>query len=406
MEIRPIKPEEKILTDKIESIAFLIKRDFSADGDTGKESRDTGIRTGEDADAYKTGRAAFDEDGKLCSCLQLIPFDVSFDGGSVPMGGIGGVASLPEEREKSSIRSIFEYSIKEMYEKGYVFSYLYPFSPSFYRKFGYELNMNVVIYNIPLSYFKRFTQSGKLKMHVKEMDASEIKQVYDEYIKYTNLAVIRTDKLWKRFLENDPYKDNVFLYIWYNADNKARGYVKFSTEAVPGSKYTMNVHELVWLDRGAFEGIFAFLGKLTAQMERMIWKAPSYVNLLPLFPEPFDMKQEVRTYGMNRIINVEKALGLMSVPEGAGEVIIGVEDSFFPANSGSYSMEWDNGRLSAERTNKNPDMYCDVQALSQLVTGFLTVEELELAGRLDVKSNGKLLAKVFPRKKLFIGNYF
>ena len=142
MEIRPVKPEEKILTDKIESVAFLIKRDFSVDADAG-------IKTGEDADAYKTGRAAFDENGKMCSCLQLIPFDVSFDGGSVPMGGIGGVASLPEEREKSSIRSIFEYSIKEMYEKGYVFSYLYPFSPSFYRKFGYELNMNVIIYNIP-----------------------------------------------------------------------------------------------------------------------------------------------------------------------------------------------------------------------------------------------------------------
>lgn len=399
MEIRAIKPEEKILTEKIESIAFLFKRDFNAAEEMGKGSAET-------AEAYKTGRAAFDENGKMCSCLQLMPFDATFDGSSVLMGGIGGVASLPEEREKSSIRGIFEYSMKEMYDKGYIFSYLYPFSPSFYRKFGYELNMNTVIYSIPISDFKQFTQSGKLKMYTEDMDASGIRSIYEGYIKDKNLAVIRTDKLWKRFLEKDPYKDNVFLYIWYDRNGEARGYIKFSIDPVPGSKSNMAVNELVWLDREAFTGIFAFIGRLTAQMERMIWKAPSFVNLLPMFPEPFDIKQEIRTNGMNRIVNVEKALGLMSVPEGTGEVVIGVEDSFFPINSGSYRIEWDNGRHSAGRTRKSPDMTCDVQALSQLATGYLTIEELKLAGRLDIKGNEKQLSRVFTGKKLFINNYF
>ena len=399
MEIRSIKPEEKILTEKIESIAFLFKRDFSVAGETGNGSEEA-------AEAYKTGRAAFDEDGKMCSCFQLMPFDVSFDGGSVPMGGIGGVASLPEEREKSSIRGIFEYSMKEMYEKGYVFSYLYPFSHFFYRKFGYELNMTVINYSIPLSDFKQSIQTGKLKMYTKDMDACEIKSVYEEYIKDKNLAVKRTDKLWKRFLEKDPYKDGVYLYIWYDANNRARGYIQFSSCAIPGSKSNMQVSELVWLDRGAFEGIFAFVGRLTAQMERMIWKAPSFVNLLPLFPEPYDVKQEIMTCGMNRIVNVEKALRLMYVPEDAGEVVIGVEDSFFPVNSGNYRIAWENGVHSVGRSGKSPDMSCDVQTLSQLVTGFLTVEELKLAGRLDIKENEKLLSKVFTRKKLFINNYF
>ncbi|HEX2946248.1 MAG TPA: GNAT family N-acetyltransferase [Clostridia bacterium] len=406
MEIRPIKPEEKIMTEKIESIAFLFKKDFNAVQNNGKESDDLSKGSEEKADAYKTGRAAFDENGKMCSCLQLMPFEVQFDGSIVPMGGIGGVASLPEEREKSSIRSIFEHSMQEMYEKGYVFSFLYPFSHPFYRKFGYELNMTPVSYNIPLADFKHFTQSGRLKMYTKDMDSSDIKSVYNEYIKDKNLAVIRTGKLWDMFLEKDPYKDNVYLYIWYDKIGKARGYIQFSANPAYESKCNMLVSELIWLDREALSGIFAFIGKLTAQMDRMIWRAPSFLNLLPLFPEPYDIKQEKLTRGMNRIVNVEKALGLMSVPEGAGEVVIGVEDSFFPVNSDSYRVEWDNGRLSADRTNAEPDMLCDVQALSQLVTGFLSVEELKLAGRLDIKRNEKLLVKVFPKKKLFISNYF
>lgn len=406
MDIRPIKPEEKIFTEKIESVAFLIKRDFSAVQDKGKESGDTGNGSKEAADAYKTGRAAFDENGKMCSCLQLIPFDVQFDGGIVPMAGIGGVASLPEEREKSGIRSIFEYAMQEMYEKGYVFSFLYPFSHTFYRKFGYELNMTPVSYSIPLADCRHFTQSGRLKMYTKDMDASEIKSVYNEYIKDKNLAVIRTDKLWDGFLEKDPYKDNVYLYVWYDKNGSARGYIQFSANAAYESRCNMLVSELIWLDREALAGIFSFLGKLTAQMDRMIWRAPSFLNLLPLFPEPYDIKQEKLTRGMNRIVNVEKALALMHMPECAGEVVIGVEDSFFPANSGSYYISWENGTHSVERTDKAPDMSCDVQALSQLVTGFLTVEELELAGRLDIKGNEKQLAKVFARKKLFINDHF
>lgn len=399
MEIRPIKPEEKILADKIDSIAFLYKRDFSTVADTDKES-------GEAANIYKRYRAAFDETGKMCSCLQLIPFDINFDGKSVPMGGIGGVATLPEEREKSGIRGIFEYSMNEMYENGYVFSYLYPFSHSFYRKFGYELNMTSVSYSIPLTDFRQLKQSGRLVMYTKDMDASQIKSVYGEYIKDKNLAVIRTDYLWERFLEKDAYKDNVFLYIWYDRHGKARGYIQFSASSVFESKCNMQVNELIWLDREALTGIFAFLGRLTAQMDKMIWRAPSFVNLLPLFPEPYDIKQEILTRGMNRIVNVEKALGLMTAPEGAGEVVIGVEDSFFPVNSGNYRIEWNDGRHTAERTKKDPDMFCDVQALSQLLTGFLTVEELKLAGRLDIAGDEKQLSKVFPKKKLFINNSF
>lgn len=403
MEIRPIKPEEKILKDKIQSIAFLYKEDFDKKKDDPLESQDE----------YKTCRAAFDDTGKMCSCLEMIPFHVSFDGSVVPMGGIGGVASLPEERDNKYIRSIFNYVMQEMYDKGYVFSYLYPFSHKYYRKFGYELNMTTTNYSIPAASFRQFEQTGKLKLYTNDMDPCEIISCYEKYIRDKNLSVIRTDRLWKKFFEKDPYKDNVYLYIWYNTLGEAEGYIQFHTEKSDTAMKIMHVHELIWINREAFNGILSFVGALTAQIETLSWRSPSYVNLLPLFHEPYDIKQEIVTYGMNRIVNVEKAFNYMTLPEGSGEITIAVDDGFFPVNSGSYTIKWDNESHTVKKDQGQGDLmqnqavlYCDVQTLSQLVTGFTGVDELKLAGKIDIKGNEKLLSRIFTKKELFINNYF
>ena len=86
----------------------------------------------------------------------------------------------------------------------------------------------------------------------------------------------------------------------------------------------------MWLDTEALEGIFAFMGKFGSQVKNLIWKAPPFVKLLPFFAEPYDIGQEIHMYGMNRIVNVQKAFELMSLPEGKGEIVIRVEDDFFP----------------------------------------------------------------------------
>ena len=387
----------------------MFKRDFSKGRERRRETPDGAQQLVNDG--YKTGRAAFDDNGKMCSCFDLIPYSVIFDGSEAKMGGIGGVASLPEEREKKYIRNIFEYAMNEMYEGGYVFSYLYPFSHIYYRKFGYELNMTTIKYNIPVSSFRQFTQTGRISMVADDAERQIVRALYEEFIKDKNLAVVRTDKLWKKRFDSDPYRDNVFLYVWYNRHDEARGYIQYNTEKSGGIKAGIVVRELVWLDTEALKGIFAFLGKFGSQVENFIWKAPSFTNLLPFFDEPYEIGQEINLFGMNRIVNVQKAFELMTLPRGKGEVVIRVEDAFFPVNTGNYRIAWNSGDRSVEKTDikeshAGPDLSCDVQSLSQLVTGFLTPDELEFAGKIAVNGNREALAEIFRKKRLFINNYF
>ena len=181
--------------------------------------------------------------------------------------------------------------------------------------------------------------------------------------------MIRTEDLWNRRFDNDPYRDNVYLYIWYNSHNEARGYIQYHTEKSGDIKVNFVVRELVWLDTEALEGIFAFMGKFGSQVKNLIWKAPPFVKLLPFFAEPYDIGQEIHMYGMNRIT-------------------------------------WEDGSRSVEKADAEPDLVCNVQSLSQLITGFLTPDELEFAGRITINDKRNVLADVFRHKKLYINDYF
>jgi predicted acetyltransferase len=398
MEVRPIKPEERIYLSKIQSIAFEFTRDFS-EYDQNPEKFQKG---------FETGRAAFDDSGKMCSGMELIPYQVRFDGNTVQMGGIGGVVTLPEERRKGYIRKVFEYVMEEMYEKGYVFSYLYPFSHEYYRKFGYELNMANMECTLPFSVFGSLKPAGTVRMFVPGMDTTDITTVYNQYIQDKNLSVVREQRHWDRFFEKDPYKTNVFLYVWYDEEGRAKGYFQYSVDKSDKTRMEpdMRVHEFVWLDGEAFTGMIAFLNQFASRFHNLLFKMPQFENILPFLPEPYKVEQQIRTQGMNRVVNVRKALELMKVPCGSGEAVIEVNDYFFAKNTAKYLVSWESGKSSVCVTDKAPDLVCGINHFSQLVTGFLTVPQLRAAGRIEAAGDMNKLNKLFVPKSLFLGDFF
>jgi predicted acetyltransferase len=398
VEIRPIKPAERIQLSKIQGIAFLFTQDFS-EYEQNPEKFEKG---------YETGRAAFDDSGKMCSGLELIPYHVRFDGNTVPMGGIGGVASLPEERKKRYIRKVFEYCTEEMYEKGVVFSYLYPFSHEYYRKFGYELNLTGIECAVPFSSLSHFRQTGDVRMFVPGMETSDIISVYRQFIQDKNLSVVREQKHWERFFGKDPFKTNIFLYVWYDGEGVAKGYFQYSVERNEKNRQEQNmkIHEFIWLNGEAFAGMLAFLNGFYPQFRNLFLRLPHFADILSFFPEPYKVEQHIRTQGMNRVVNVRKALQLMKAPSGSGEAVIEVEDPFFPRNSGRYLVVWEDGKSGVAESDREPDMICSVNDLSQLITGFATVSQLHTAGRIEAKRGFDRLDKLFAKKKLFLNDHF
>ena len=72
---------------------------------------------------------ALSDDGKiLYGCVNSREYTCRFDGGAYKLGGIGGVSTLPPYRHNGAIRAGLSASLRDMYEKGFTVSYLFPFS--------------------------------------------------------------------------------------------------------------------------------------------------------------------------------------------------------------------------------------------------------------------------------------
>ena len=82
---------------------------------------------------------AFDEDGTMMAKIIDNKYDFYFDGQVIPCGGIGGVSTLPEYRDRGAVREIFRALLPDAYRSGEILSTLYPFNHEFYRKQGYEI---------------------------------------------------------------------------------------------------------------------------------------------------------------------------------------------------------------------------------------------------------------------------
>ena len=187
MEYRKMKKGEELESARISAQAFNFKlqvEKFNKELAEGKHTIDE-------------SRVAINEAGKMVASLVVLPHDVYFDGQIVKSGGIGGVASLPEHRRGGNIRKLFELIMNDMYDEDYTFSYLYPFSFTYYRMFGYELGTTNLAIEVDVDKLFKYKQKGHAEVFEKDTDPTDIVAIYNEFAKKYNFMLDRDGKHWR-----------------------------------------------------------------------------------------------------------------------------------------------------------------------------------------------------------------
>jgi predicted acetyltransferase len=399
IEIRRIHPDELIQVRKLHTVVFNQRSDFS------KESPPDPL-----ANPAEWTWGAF-ENGILASVIVEIEFMMRFDGSAVPMSGIAGVGTLPEYRKSRLVRSIFGKLLPEAFEKGVVFSTLAPFSHAFYRKFGYELVCVLKELTIPAIEFSRYKIRGSLTQIFPGDDTAELQKIHSAYIANINHGILRDywpgNRGWKLFTKDDPYSTGTYTYLWRDETGESKAYIKYQDQA-KNDEHIMAVRELVFTDRDALAGILGIVSGLTAQFKIYQWRMPSFLDPTDLVPVAWEAKQQLVPRDMTRVINVKKALELMRRPEGEGSYIIETTDENIPANSGAYLVEYGPEGSRVSSTTKDADLICDIPALSQLITGYRTLENMLYTrqGGVDVKGDLKKLNRVFTLRPQHVTENF
>ena len=165
--------------------------------------------------------AAFEDDDRtMMATFCVLPWRANFDGHEVVMGGIGGVATLPQYRRGGAIRRCFEAALSDMYARGMALSYLYPFSNAFYRRFGYELACDEARWRVKLSLLPSLDAPGRWAMQEKGADlTADIRAVDGARNRRYNCAVLAGDTEYG-WTGEDPFVTRNYTFVYY--DGRAR----------------------------------------------------------------------------------------------------------------------------------------------------------------------------------------
>ena len=396
MIIRQIKKEEKKRVNELFAVAF-------------EQPLENGPMDDEDNNKIHTWAAFEDNDINMISTFSVSDFDISFDGNRCKMGGIGGVATLPQYRRQGGIRGCFEKAIPTMYAQNYDFSYLYPFSTAYYRKFGYENCVQKYHLTIDLGLLNPEKTDGYFTM-VEDgtSNVKNIMQIDSVWEKRYNMMVLHSIDDYDWVVKTDPAKTLEFLYIYFDKNDKPLAYTVFRMQNENDGRNLL-CSRFSFVNKEGFMGLMGLFKSLSSDHKYVKLVLPSETAMQYLCNE-WSMGAalwQILPSGMVRVINVKSVLKKAKYI-GDGIVNIQIIDTQIRENNATYRLKFENGRaISVEPTEKEPDIRMPINIFSALISGVSAFDEAKgYMNGIEVLTDNTSIERVFYKKPLMIADYF
>ncbi|MBM6614431.1 GNAT family N-acetyltransferase [Desemzia sp. RIT804] len=321
---------------------------------------------------------------RLSSQLQVLPLDIYLHGINMSMGGISLVSSYPETRGMGNIKKLFVEALNDMNTKGMVLSYLDPFSYPFYRKFGYEVAFNEVIYEINAANLPRTEKySGSMTRVNWDKEKEQLKKIYQDKYSEAIGPVKRIDWNWKRKISQHK---NQKIALYKDTKDQPKGYVIYHFDKAELNRFIID--EMIYLDQDAFIGIWQFIGSHQTSFEKFIYSAGEEEYIVDMFPD-LRIKKEIKPFMMARIVNIETFLMQYPFKEKAQTTFyLRVTDKMASWNQGLWKVELrKTGRKVTKIVNENEIkdsevLSASIQTWTQLFMNHRTMEGLHFHQRI------------------------
>lgn len=354
--------------------------------------------------------AAYTDDGDMMSNFTIPDYTIRFDGHSCKMAGIGGVATLPQYRRQGGIRACFEAALPDLYQNGYDFSYLYPFSTRFYRQFGYECCVQKYGWQVNLQLLTPPPVSGSFRLLEKGRPLTDaIRSIDRVWESHFNMMVQHGETAYQWTLDADPAGKQEFTYVWFDAAGAPKAYTTF--KPVPGTgKRDITCSRFCFSDKEGFLGLLQLFKSLAADHAHARFQTPALPSLQYLMHEwslGAVTWELLANSGMVRVIHVPHVLEKAACI-GSGQVTLEIHDLQIPENTGRYTVTFTDGTvLSVVSSRQEADAVMDISTFSALIAGVSDWEDAKHTfSGLTVTNDTPALRQLFHRKPLMIVDFF
>ncbi|WP_309648260.1 GNAT family N-acetyltransferase [Nocardioides sp.] len=330
-----------------------------------------------------------------------------FGGGTVPTGGIAGVAVTAERRGEKLLDELFRVVLADgLRERGEVVSTLFCTAPGIYRKFGYELLCSYDEVEVPSATLARIRPPvGVRTRRATPADIDAVHEVYDTWAAAQNGPLTRRGPSFpadaKTFIDAftgvtlavDEAGDVVGFASW----QRGQGY---------GDSSSLEVSDLLALSGDAYRALWSVLGSFGSVVGQVRVRTSGHdVARLALPSAHWAVK--AREPYMLRVHDVPGAFAARDWPVD-GDVSFSVSGDHVGTTNGSWQLVIDQGKATCTPTTAADAPVLTPGGLALAWAGAQTCANLRMAGHLSdgTPEAEAALDRVFTPRPIHIRDYF
>lgn len=312
------------------------------------------------------------KDGHLASYIMVNKFKSMIFAKKVKMGGVGYVASYPENRGQGDINRLMKEIMLELHDQNYAISNLAPFSETFYRRYGYENAIYEKMYQIQPAYLRFFkaVQEGKV-VRGRWSDSSLKNAVIKLYQAKLNQddqrnTVVRAEWWWDRL---DTYYPGRSICVYFDKKQQPQGYMFYRIV-----ERNFRVEEMYYQTPQAAKALLSIIASHSSSDLKYYVKMPEESLLEEFLPEQEGITVKILPYMMTRIINIKQVLEASPLVNNKKLTIEVTNDDIIAENNGVWLIDNANEPRVRE-VETDPDYTASLTNWTKVLLGHLTLKQ-------------------------------
>lgn len=339
--------------------------------------------------------ACFEND-TMVSCLTIIPSGLRIGSANVPIGGIAGVATLPEYRRKGYAGNLLSYAVsKQCPNLGYYLTALHAVDDFLYKQHGFITST--------ISHYCRFSSKTlpayseySLIRDINKDDPADymgMNSLYNKHILEDNNGALRTDGRWHIIYNILPNRKLVVC----KEQQRITGYAHMEH-----TKHSLIIHEMIADTETAVRALLGYLSKQNS--DNIEW----HTSISQLIKFGIDPGTAIPQPGaMMCVTDLEQLLKLL-YKDNFAPIMHDRNDtlSIIVKNEERCILTINNQGICQSDISSSQYIELDMLSMVQLITGYKSTAIAYETGNINISgSNALELADLlFPPRDPFIGS--
>jgi predicted acetyltransferase len=327
-------------------------------------------------------------DGRVVAQMQLMPFLLETGRSTLPVGAVGGLAVAAEARGRGHADTLLREACSEMVSRGMALALLHPFQYPFYLKKGWVAAGERRVISAAPQQLRGIAAAAGSVVPAGADDIAELDRIFRAALRGRYGLLQRDDWWWQTDVLRRWDGEAYHARIWRDEQGNGRAYLIYRFDH-SGAKPKLFCRDIVALDAQARAQLFLFMADHFAQVEIVEFPTPIDAPLNAFLPDP--PAAAVKPIFLQRILDLPLlCAGYRAAPAAEGALTVALHDDWWPANAGSWRIEFSAGSCTAVRSDDAADLSCSSGTFSQLLSRFLRPRSAQAFGLLDVSNRAAL----------------